>query len=82
MSGHPIFCGYCGIDMVPNSRRYRLHWTPNGSVRTTRIAAHFHEECGDRMLAELRDRIAVAAAERFDRQWSRGPRFRLLDAAE
>lgn len=66
-----IPCAWCGAAMQPGQPRSRLFATPDGSVRTTTIQAHFHPDCGDELLAavaEHRDQVA----ERWT--WARGPR--------
>lgn len=68
-----IACAWCGRPMTAGQPRSRLFATPDGSVRTTSIQAHFHPACGDELLAtaaEHRDQVAGAKLW----AWARGPR--------
>lgn len=65
-----IACAWCGAPMTPGQPRSRLFATPDGSVRTTTIQAHFHPDCGDELLAAATDHRDAGKR----RTWGRGLR--------
>ncbi len=68
-----ICCSWCGSPMVPGQPRSRLFATPDGSVRTTSVQAHFHPDCAEELLTSAAENRATnGAVERWT--WQYGPR--------